>query len=110
MSRRSSGATLPSLKQRTVGGKTRRTRGIQSLQSYPRALLHSLRSLTRLSWTGWQKGSVTCHIAAHRRHAMKRPLLFVQGGGASVHDEWDNHLVDSLSRALGTNYQVHYPR
>ncbi|MFR0357557.1 alpha/beta fold hydrolase [Streptomyces sediminimaris] len=37
-------------------------------------------------------------------------VLFVQGGGAGVHDEWDDKLVDSLSRELGDAYEVRYPR
>lgn len=41
---------------------------------------------------------------------MKRQLLSVQGGGAKVHDEWDNKLVESLSRELGPSYEVRYPR
>ena len=41
---------------------------------------------------------------------MKRQLLFVQGGGAGVHDEWDGKLVESLRRALGPGYEVRYPR
>ena len=41
---------------------------------------------------------------------MKRQLLFVQGGGAGVHDEWDNKLVESLRRDLGSNYEIRYPR
>ncbi|NUP14050.1 MAG: alpha/beta fold hydrolase [Polyangiaceae bacterium] len=41
---------------------------------------------------------------------MKRQLLFVQGGGAGTHDEWDNKLVDSLQRELGPEYEIHYPR
>jgi predicted alpha/beta hydrolase family esterase len=41
---------------------------------------------------------------------MKRQLLFVQGGGAEVHDEWDSKLVESLSQALGPDYEVCYPR
>jgi predicted alpha/beta hydrolase family esterase len=36
-------------------------------------------------------------------------LLFVQGGGEGVHDEWDNHLVDSLRQELGTGYEIRYP-
>lgn len=39
-----------------------------------------------------------------------RPVLFVQGGGAGVHDEWDHRLVASLERALGDGYDVRYPR
>jgi hypothetical protein len=39
-----------------------------------------------------------------------RQVLFIQGGGAGVHDEWDNKLVDSLRRELGAGYRVRYPR
>lgn len=41
---------------------------------------------------------------------MKRKVLFVQGGGEGTHDEWDNHLADSLRTALGEAYEVRYPR
>jgi hypothetical protein len=41
---------------------------------------------------------------------MKRQLLFVQGGGARAHDEWDDKLVESLKRELGVSYEVRYPR
>src|SRR6478672_7603463 len=41
---------------------------------------------------------------------MKRQLLFVQGGGAGAHDQWDLALVESLRRALGPDYDVRYPR
>lgn len=41
---------------------------------------------------------------------MKKQILFIQGGGAGVHDEWDNKLVDSLRRELGPGYEVRYPR
>ena len=37
-------------------------------------------------------------------------LLFVQGGGAGTHDEWDDKLVDSLRRELGPNFEIRYPR
>ncbi|GGO25294.1 alpha/beta fold hydrolase [Micromonospora parathelypteridis] len=37
-------------------------------------------------------------------------ILFIQGGGAGTHDEWDNKLVDSLRRELGDGYEVRYPR
>jgi len=40
----------------------------------------------------------------------KRQLLFVQGGGAGAHDEWDDKLVDSLRRELGPGYEIRYPR
>ncbi|NES16010.1 MULTISPECIES: alpha/beta fold hydrolase [Micromonospora] len=39
-----------------------------------------------------------------------RQILFIQGGGAGVHDEWDHKLVDSLRRELGDGYEVRYPR
>jgi len=39
-----------------------------------------------------------------------RQILFIQGGGAGAHDEWDDKLVESLSRELGTEYEVRYPR
>jgi predicted alpha/beta hydrolase family esterase len=41
---------------------------------------------------------------------VKRQLLFVQGGGAGTHDEWDDKLVESLKRELGTEYEIRYPR
>jgi predicted alpha/beta hydrolase family esterase len=37
-------------------------------------------------------------------------ILFVQGAGADVHDEWDDKLVESLQRELGAGYVVRYPR
>jgi predicted alpha/beta hydrolase family esterase len=40
----------------------------------------------------------------------KRQVLFVQGGGAGAHDQWDDKLVDSLTHALGPAYEVRYPR
>jgi pimeloyl-ACP methyl ester carboxylesterase len=39
-----------------------------------------------------------------------RPVLFIQGGGAGAHDEWDQQLAESLRRALGAGYEVRYPR
>jgi hypothetical protein len=39
-----------------------------------------------------------------------RQVLFIQGGGAGAHDEWDDKLVDGLRRELGTGYEVRYPR
>jgi predicted alpha/beta hydrolase family esterase len=41
---------------------------------------------------------------------MGKQVLFIQGGGARVHDKWDNKLVDSLRRELGPGYDVRYPR
>ena len=35
-----------------------------------------------------------------------RQVLFIQGGGAGVHDGWDNKLSDSLRRELGTGFEV----
>jgi pimeloyl-ACP methyl ester carboxylesterase len=37
-------------------------------------------------------------------------ILFIQGGGAGVHDEWDDKLVDSLRRELAGEREVRYPR
>ena len=39
-----------------------------------------------------------------------RQVLFVQGGGAGTHDDWDAALVESLQRQLGDGYDVRYPR
>jgi len=40
---------------------------------------------------------------------MKRHVLFVQGAGERVHDQWDNQLVDSLRSELRSDYDIHYP-
>lgn len=40
----------------------------------------------------------------------KRQLLFVQGGGGGAHDAWDSKLVASLQQALGSDFDVRYPR
>ena len=42
--------------------------------------------------------------------SMTKQVLFIQGGGAGVHDAWDDKLVASLRRELGPGYDVHYPR
>jgi hypothetical protein len=39
-----------------------------------------------------------------------RQILFIQGGGAGAHDEWDDKLVESLRRELGAGHEVRYPR
>jgi predicted alpha/beta hydrolase family esterase len=39
-----------------------------------------------------------------------RQILFIQGGGAGAHDDWDARLVDSLRAELGADYEVRYPR
>jgi predicted alpha/beta hydrolase family esterase len=41
---------------------------------------------------------------------MALQLLFIQGGGEGVHDEWDDKLVASLKRELGPDAEVRYPR
>jgi predicted alpha/beta hydrolase family esterase len=41
---------------------------------------------------------------------MANQVLFVQGGGDGVHDEWDNRIVQSLERELGPDYAIRYPR
>ncbi len=39
-----------------------------------------------------------------------RQILFVQGAGEDVHEQWDNKLVESLRRELGAGYEIRYPR
>ena len=39
-----------------------------------------------------------------------RRVLFIQGGGARVHDDWDAKLAESLRSALGSGFDVRYPR
>ena len=41
---------------------------------------------------------------------MTKQILFIQGGGAGTHDEWDSKLVASLKRELGQSYDIRYPR
>jgi predicted alpha/beta hydrolase family esterase len=41
---------------------------------------------------------------------MREQVLFVQGGGEGTHDEWDAKLVASLTRELGDDFEVRYPR
>ena len=41
---------------------------------------------------------------------MTGQILFVQGGGEGVHDQWDDKLVTSLRRELGPGYEILYPR
>jgi len=38
-----------------------------------------------------------------------RQILFIQGGGAGAHEEWDDKLFNSLRRELGDGYEVRYP-
>ena len=39
-----------------------------------------------------------------------RQVLFIQGGGAGTHADWDDKLADGLRRELGRGYEVRYPR
>jgi predicted alpha/beta hydrolase family esterase len=41
---------------------------------------------------------------------MHQQILFIQGGGESVHDAWDNRLVASLAGELGPGADIRYPR
>jgi pimeloyl-ACP methyl ester carboxylesterase len=41
---------------------------------------------------------------------MTAQILFVQGGGEGAHDEWDDKLVDSLTRELRDGFEIRYPR
>jgi predicted alpha/beta hydrolase family esterase len=41
---------------------------------------------------------------------MPRTVLFVQGAGRGVHEDWDATLVSSLDRALGPGFALRYPR
>jgi hypothetical protein len=55
--------------------------------------------------------SIDCRCPRQLRvvaRLMTPQILFVQGGGANVHDGWDRKLVDSLERELGD--RVRYPR
>ena len=40
---------------------------------------------------------------------MTKQVLFVQGGGDGTHDDWDDKLVESLSKELGPGYEIRYP-
>jgi predicted alpha/beta hydrolase family esterase len=39
-----------------------------------------------------------------------KDVLFVQGAGSGVHEQWDIKLVESLRRELGPRYEIRYPR
>ena len=39
-----------------------------------------------------------------------KEVLFIQGAGRRVHEEWDVKLVESLQRELGPGYDIRYPR
>lgn len=40
----------------------------------------------------------------------RRQVLFIQGAGEGTHDAWDDKLVASLSRGLGDEFEMRYPR
>ncbi len=42
------------------------------------------------------------NAAVNRRRCQ---VLFIQGGGAGTHDEWDDKLVANLERNLGPDYE-----
>lgn len=54
--------------------------------------------------------TTTCYNNVDPGIDRRTQLLFIQGGGEGTHDEWDNKLVDSLSRELGPNFETRYPR
>jgi len=39
-----------------------------------------------------------------------RQVLFIQGGGADAHDQWDDMVVDNLRRELGAGHEIRYPQ
>ena len=41
---------------------------------------------------------------------MTNEVLFIQGGGEDAHDKWDNKIVESLERELGSDYAIRYPQ
>src|ERR1700752_1047380 len=41
---------------------------------------------------------------------MKKQILFIQGGGEGVHDQWDKKLVANLAENVGAAYEISYPR
>jgi predicted alpha/beta hydrolase family esterase len=41
---------------------------------------------------------------------MTKQALFIQGGSAGAHDDWDSKLVANLARELGQGYDIRYPR
>ena len=79
-----------------------------------------IRRVTRSSFSSTRNShdGLPLHVASRTRALLlvargiqlKRQLLFIQGGGAGVHDEWDDKLVESLKRELGPEYEIRYPR
>jgi predicted alpha/beta hydrolase family esterase len=41
---------------------------------------------------------------------MTKQILFIQGGGAGAHEQWDSKLVASLARELGQQFDIRYPQ
>jgi hypothetical protein len=67
----------------------------------------------RTAMSSWVSNKVErmSNTSTHARYrAGTRQVLFIQGGGESTHSEWDNKLVASLERELGSGYVVRYPR
>ena len=55
-------------------------------------------------------GAHVTNLRSRVSDVKQKQVLFIQGGGAGAHDEWDSKLVDSLRRELGPRYKVRYPR
>lgn len=60
--------------------------------------------------TASSSGDPTEPVEAPEAGSLSTQIVFVQGGGAGVHDEWDDRLVASLQQALGARFTIHYPR
>jgi predicted alpha/beta hydrolase family esterase len=54
--------------------------------------------------------ATSCPARIDAEVTMTTHVLFIQGGGEDVHDGWDNKIVESLERELGSEYTVRYPR
>ena len=70
------------------------------------------RDRDRRGWHRQRRVASRAVTRLRRTNAMTgtQQVLFIQGGGAGAHDEWDDKLVDSLSRRLGDEHEVRYPR
>jgi predicted alpha/beta hydrolase family esterase len=82
------------------------------VESPPDSLFVEVASRLGLILASGHAGICSHHAELPRGVAMhtKRQVLFVQGGGDGVHDDWDGKLVASLSSELGRNYEIRYPR
>jgi predicted alpha/beta hydrolase family esterase len=65
---------------------------------------------TKRKKTRTAPGNETRKAKQIERRRLSKQVLFVQGGGKGVHDEWDNKLVASLEQALRPGYTIRYPR